>query len=136
MRVLICKEMHQSIRYVFIILFPAADVVRVFGDKRKLSRITAVPQEHRRPRLIIKLLENPNKGTQGANNTTEMEVDPESIKFGRTLPHILQAIWEADPSKDPVQVSKFDTTNAYHRGMLRLDQVGAFCIHHPISIRQ
>ena len=39
-------ELHQHVPDGFSILLPVADVVRLFGDNLKLSRITAVPQEH------------------------------------------------------------------------------------------
>ena len=48
------------------------------------------------------------------------------MQFGRAFPRILQAIWEADPKEGPVQVSKLDVTDAYHRGTLMPFQVGAF----------
>ena len=48
------------------------------------------------------------------------------MQFGRAFPHILQAIWEADPAEGLVRVSKLDVTDAYHRGTLKPSQVGAF----------
>ena len=48
--------MRQYVQDGFRILIAAADVVRVFGDIMKLSRIAAVPQEHCRLCLILNLL--------------------------------------------------------------------------------
>ena len=48
------------------------------------------------------------------------------MQIGCELPHILQAIWEADPSEGPVQVSKIDVTDVYHQGTLWTSQVGTF----------
>ena len=59
MAVFVRGEMHQHIKYGFRILLPAADAVRVFGVKLNMSRIDAVPQKHRRLRIILNLLENP-----------------------------------------------------------------------------
>ena len=46
------------------------------------------------------------------NNTTDREVAPESMQFGRAFPFILQAIWEADLDEGPVRVSKLYVTDA------------------------
>ena len=48
------------------------------------------------------------------------------MKFGCAFSRILQAIWEAYSVQGPVQVSKLDMTDAYHRGTLRPAWVGAF----------
>ena len=76
--------------------------MRLFGEKNKLSRIAAVTQEHQRPRLILNLLEQSDEGNPSVNDTTDMEVAPESMQFGRASPYILQVICEADPVKIPV----------------------------------
>ena len=55
----------------FRILLPAADAVQIFSMNPKLSRIAAVPQAHRQPRLIFNLLENPNDGTTSVNVTSD-----------------------------------------------------------------
>ena len=104
----------------------AADAERSFGDKLNLSLITAVLQEHRSPGLILNLLEQPDKGKPSVNNTTDRDIVPELMQFGNAFPRILQAIWEADPVKVPVRVSKLDVIYAYHCGTLRPSQVGAF----------
>ena len=96
MTVFIRGDLHQRVQDGFSTLFSKADVVRIFGKNLKLSRIAAVPQEHRRPRLILNLLAQPNKGMQSVNDTTVRESTPESMKFGHAFPHILQEIWEAD----------------------------------------
>ena len=117
-------DMRQCVQYVFSILFPAADTVRLFGDNMKLSRIPEVTQEHCRLCLIINLVFQPDEGMPSVNDTTEREVSPESMQFERAFPRILQAIWEADPDKGSVQVSNMDMKDAYHHGMLRPSQVG------------
>ena len=98
----------------------------MFGEQLNLSRIAAVPQAQRRPRLILNLLAAPDKETPSVNDTTDREIAPESMQFGREFPGILQAIWEADLAEGPVRVSKLDVTDAYHRGTLKPSQVGAF----------
>ena len=55
------------------------------------------------------------------------------MKFERAFPRILQSIWEKYPSKGPVQVSKLEVTDAYHRSILRLYQVGAFTYVVPLA---
>ena len=55
------------------------------------------------------------------------------MQFGRAFPRILQAICEADPVQGPDRVSNLDVTDAYHRGILRLDQVGAFAYVVPAA---
>ena len=48
------------------------------------------------------------------------------MQFGRAFPHLLQEIWEADQEEGPVQVSKLDTMDTYHRGTLKPSHVGKF----------
>ena len=103
----------------------------MFRERLKLSRIAAVPQAHHRPRLILNLSAHPGSDTLSVNETTDREAAPESLQFGRAFPHILQAVWEADPVQGPVRVSKLDVTDAYHRGTVKLAQVSAFAYDIP-----
>ena len=122
----ILREIRQCVQDGIIIFLKAADTVRLFGENLKLYRIAAVPQYHRRPRLILNLLAKSDKCTPSANDTTDMEIAPASMQFGRAFPCIIQAIWESDPVKVPVWVSKLFITESYHRGTLRLAQVVSF----------
>ena len=103
-------RLRRRIKDGLSILLPAADAMRLFGDKLKLSRIAAVPQAHRRPRLILNLSAQPDLNTLSVNETTDREAAPESLQFGQAFPLILQAVWEADPVQGPFQVSKLDVT--------------------------
>ena len=67
--------------------------MQLFGEKLNLSRITAVHQAQRRPRLILNLLAPPDKETPSFNDNMDREIAPESMQFGRAFPCILQAIW-------------------------------------------
>ena len=78
-----------------------------------------VPQAQIRPRLILNLSEPPDKETPSVKITTDREIAPESMQFGRAFPHIIQAIWQADPEEGSVQVSKTDVTDAYHHNTLK-----------------
>ena len=89
-------ELWRRLQDGFSILLSAEDAVQLFGEKLKLSRITAVPQAQRQPRIILNLLAPPNKEIPSVNNTIDRDIDPESIQFGRAFTRILQAIWEAD----------------------------------------
>ena len=100
--------------------------MRLFGEKLKLSRIAAVPQAYRHPRLILNLSAQLGSNTLSVNETTGREATPELLKFGRASPRILQAVWEADPVQGLVRVSKLDVTDAYHSGTVKPAQVGAF----------
>ena len=82
-------ELQRWVQYVFRILLSAEDAVKLFGDKLKLSRIAAVPQDQCRPRLILNLLAQPNKETPSVDDTTDREISPESTQFGRAFPRIL-----------------------------------------------
>ena len=97
MNVFIRGELRRRIKDGFSILLPAADAMRLFGEKLKLSRIAAVPQSHRCPRLILDLSAQPDSNTLSVNETTDREAAPESLQFCRDFPRILQAVWEADP---------------------------------------
>ena len=101
-------------------------MVGLFGENLKMSCIVEVPQEHHRPCLILNLSAQPDEGTPSVKNTTDREVAPESMQFGRAFPRILQTIWESDPDKGPVRVSNMDVIDVYHRGMLQPSQVGDF----------
>ena len=85
----ICVDMWQPMRYGFRILLPASYLFRVFGDNLKLSHIAVVPQEHRMMRLILTLLGKPNEVTPSLKDTTDREVAPDSMEFGRAFPHTL-----------------------------------------------
>ena len=51
---------------------------------------------------------------------------PQEIQFGPCLPRILQQIWEADPQYEPVYISKWDLSDAFHRCVLHHAYVVAF----------
>ena len=92
MKEFIRKDMRQRVRDGFSILFPAEEAVKLFRDNLKLFHITAVPQEHQRPRLILNLWAQPYEGTTSVNDTTDREVALELMQFGSAFPRILQAI--------------------------------------------
>ena len=73
-------------QYGFINLLPVADVVRVFGGNLKLSCIAVVSQEHLWPCAILDISSNPDEGAPSVNDTTDRDVAPESMKFGRVFP--------------------------------------------------
>ena len=73
MTIFIRGEMQRRIKDGYSILLPVADAIRLFGDRPKLSCITAVPQAHRRPRLILDLLAQPDSDTPSVNKTTDRE---------------------------------------------------------------
>ena len=119
-------ELQPRFQYGFSILLSVEDDVQVFGEKLKLSPIASVSQAQRHPRLILNLLVRPDKENQIANGTTDREIAPESMQFGRAFPHILQVIWEVDLEEGPVRVPKLDVMDAYHRGTIHSSQVGLF----------
>ena len=71
--------MQRIIKDGLSILFPAADKIRLFGKRLKLSRIAAVPQVHLRLRLILNLLAQAESDTPSINETTERDATPESL---------------------------------------------------------
>ena len=116
--------MQQRIKDGFSILLLAAYATRLFGERLKISRIGAVPQAHRRLHLILNLSAQLDSDTPIINETTNREAAPELLQFGRAFPHILQAVWGADPVQGPVRVSKLDVMDAYHHGTVKPAQVG------------
>ena len=119
-------EIRQHVQNLFIILLPVTDAVRLFGDKLKLSGIVAVPQKHRRPRLIFNLLAQPDEGAPSVNDTTYREVTLDWVQFWPAFPRILQAIWEAGLDKGTVRVSNLDVTDVYPCGTLQPSRVVSF----------
>ena len=76
---------------------------------------------------------HPDSYTLSVNETIDREAALESLQFARAFPCILQAVWEADLVQGPVQVSKLDVTDAYHRGTVKPAQVGSFAYVIPSS---
>ena len=66
-------EIRQSVQDGCSILLSAADVVRLFGDKLKLSCIAAFLQEYLRLRRIINLSAQPNEVRQVSTSLDVME---------------------------------------------------------------
>ena len=117
----------------FSILLPEEDVVRMFRENLKLSCIVAVPQVQHQTRLILNLSGKLDEGTPGVNDITDREVAPELMLFGRAFRHVLQVIWEADPAKGPIRLSKLDVTVPPRHP---LDVPGGqFFVRHPIGTR-
>ena len=85
-------ELRRRIKDGFSILLLAADAMQLFGERLKFSRIAAVPQAHRRLRLILNLSTQPGSKTLSVNETTNREAAPDSLKFGRAFSRILQAV--------------------------------------------
>ena len=56
------------------------------------------------------------------------------LQFGKALPRILQAAWEADPAQDPFLVSNLDVTDAYYRDTSMPSQVGTFVYVVPSAL--
>ena len=119
--------MRWKIEDGFSILLPAADAIGLLGERLKLSHIGEVKQAHRRLRLILNLSAQPDSDTPSVNETTNREAAPESLQFGWAFLCILQAIWEADLVQGPVQVSKLDVTDMYHRSTGKTEQVVHVC---------
>ena len=63
----------------------------------RLSPLGVIPQRNRLPRTIVDY-------TFSKVNSETLRVAPaEAIQFGRALPRVLQAIFDADPNFGPVQ---------------------------------
>ena len=62
----------------------------------------AVPQSHRRPRLILNLSAQTDSYMPSVNDTTNREAAPELLQFGRASPRIIQAVWEVNLVQGPV----------------------------------
>ena len=92
----------------------------------KLSRIAMVPQEHRRPCLILNLLAQPDSDTPSVKDTTNREAAPDLMQFGRVYPCILQTVWETTRSRVRSGCPKLDVTDACHRGTVKPLQVEEF----------
>ena len=68
----------------------------------RLSPLGVVPQQDRRPRLIVDL------SFYDVNADTIPHAPPEAMQFGRTLDRIITTIRHADPSHGPVHMIKVD----------------------------
>ena len=83
------ENLLRRIQDIFRILLSAKDALQFFREKLNLSCIVAFPQAQLRPRLILNLSAAPNKETPSVNATTDREIAPESMQFGRAFPRIL-----------------------------------------------
>ena len=79
-------EIHWKTKEGFSILLLPADAIRLFGERLKLYCITAAPQEHCCPRLILNMLAQPDSDTPCVNDTTDKEAALEPLQFGRAFP--------------------------------------------------
>ena len=86
------EEMQRMVHDGFRTLFPVEYGVLVFRENLKISRIVAVPQANLQLRLILNLLSQPDKVTPSINDTTDRDIEPESMQFGQAFPYILHAI--------------------------------------------
>ena len=73
-RVIWVEIIQRRIQDGFSILIPVADALQMFGENPKLSRITAVPQAHPQLRLILIIMEKPDKGTPSVNDNIDREL--------------------------------------------------------------
>ena len=60
------------------------------------------------------------------NYTNNREAELGTTQFGCAFPRILQAIWEADPAKVPMRISKMDGMNEYQLSTLQPYQMRNF----------
>ena len=100
--------------------------LQFFGNRLKISRLACLDQANRKPRLICNSSEAPDATTKSVNDTTDTSTNPSAMQFGSCLPRLLQRIWEADPKDGPVFLSKWDISDAFHRCLLRPEDVGTF----------
>ena len=84
--------LRRQVQDGFSILLSAKYAVKLFGEKLKLSHISAVPQSQRHPRLILNLSAPSEKEDPSVDDTTYREIAPESMQFQRAFPRILKAI--------------------------------------------
>ena len=118
----------------FSIILPAGSALDTFGDRIRISRLASVDQDNRKPRLICNSTAAPNGITPSVNASTDKESAPRAIQFGACLPRFLQKIWEADPAKGTVWLSKWDIYDAFHRCPLQAAHIGAFTYVPPCTL--
>ena len=75
----------------------------------RLSPLGVVPQQGRRPRLIVDL------SFYFVNQETAPVAPSEAMQFGRTLQRLLQRILMSNPEHGPVYISKIDIADGFYR---------------------
>ena len=83
-------------------------------------------QANRKPRLICNSSAEPDDVTPAVNTSTKKSTSPNAMQFGSCLPWCLQNILGADPSDDPVWLSKWDISDAFHQCLLLPADICAF----------
>ena len=120
------QELLEQAQRGFSVILPVDVALLVFGDRIWISRLASVDQANRNPRLICNSLAAPDNVTFAVNASTNKSTAPDAMQFGARLPWFLKKIWEADPSDGLVWLSKWDISDAFHRCLLRLGDIGAF----------
>ena len=125
------RELLERAQRGFSIILPEGVALKVFGDRIRISRLASVDHDNWKPRLICNYTATPNAITSSVDASTDKESAPRVIQFGACLPRFLQKIWEADPSKGLVWLSKWDISDAFNWCPLQAAHIGAFTYVFP-----
>ena len=104
---LLREDMSDMIDKAFWMVIPY-DLVKHHPSLR-LSPISVVPQNNRRPRPIV------DYTFYGVNASTQPNVPTESMQFGRTLDRLIRRIVTANPRYGRVYLSKTDLSDGFYR---------------------
>ena len=83
------ERLQRRVQGGFSILLSAEENVRVLRENLNLSCIASVPQDQRRPRKFLNLSAQHDKETPSVNNTTDRNIDLDSMRCWRSFPRIL-----------------------------------------------
>ena len=126
------RELLECSQRGFSIILSVCNALHFFGRKIGISRLACLDYQNRKPRLICNSSKAPDTIIQSVNDSTDKSINPQAMQFGSCLPRLLQNIWEADPDKGPVLISKWDISDAFHRCHIYPEDVGAFTYVVPL----
>ena len=120
------QEMLEREQSGFSIILTVEMALLVFGDRIRISCLASINQANIKLRLICDSSVAPDDVTPSVNVYTDKSTAPNAMQFGSCLPWFLQKIWYADPSDEPVSLSKWEISDAFYRCLLRPADITAF----------
>ena len=116
----------ERTQWEFSIFLTEEDAIKLFDTNIHISCLASVDQINCKLQLICNSREDPDNIIPYVNASTDKVSAPKEMQFGACLACLLQKIWEADSADEPVWITKWDISDAFHRCNVRLSDIGKF----------
>ncbi|KAI2501864.1 hypothetical protein MHU86_12629 [Fragilaria crotonensis] len=124
-RAFVAEEMLDFCRQGYWIVLPLA-AVEAWPNLR-ISPLGVVPQQDRRPRLIV------DYSFSDVNADTLSLAPKEAMQFGRALQRVISTIVQADRCFGPVHLSKIDIADGFYRVWLQITDIPKLGVALPLA---